>query len=60
MVRNRSDIIDFLSSHKEEPQQRFGATSIGLFGSYARAETKVAPIQTAPSTCARSISRCAR
>ena len=40
MVRNRSDIIDFLSSHKEEPQQRFGATSIGLFGSYVRAEAQ--------------------
>lgn len=42
MVRNRSDIIDFLSSHKEELAQRFGVTSIGLFGSYARAEAREA------------------
>ena len=40
MVRNRSDIIDFLSSHKEELKQRFGVTSIGLCGSYARAEAR--------------------
>jgi hypothetical protein len=40
MVRNRSEIIDFLSSHREELAQRFGVTSIGLFGSYARAEAK--------------------
>lgn len=40
MVRNRSDIIDFLSTHKEELAQRFGVTSIGLFGSHARAEAK--------------------
>jgi hypothetical protein len=40
MVRNKSEIIDFLSSHKEELAQRFGVTSIGLFGSYARAEAK--------------------
>jgi predicted nucleotidyltransferase len=35
-----SDIIDFLSSHKEKLKQCFGVTSIGLFGSYARAETR--------------------
>jgi predicted nucleotidyltransferase len=40
MVRNRSDIIDFLSSHKEELKQRFGVTSIGLFGSCARSEAR--------------------
>ena len=40
MVRSRSDIIDFLSRHKEELAQRFGVTRIGLFGSYARAEAK--------------------
>ncbi len=40
MVRNRNDIIDFLSSRKEELKQRFGMTSIGLFGSYARAEAQ--------------------
>lgn len=38
MVRNRNDIIDFLTSHKEELAHRFGVTSIALFGSYARAE----------------------
>ena len=40
MVRNRSDIIDFLSRHKEELKQRFGVTSIGLFGSCARSEAR--------------------
>ncbi|MFM8410165.1 MAG: nucleotidyltransferase family protein [Alphaproteobacteria bacterium] len=40
VVRNRSDTVEFLSSHKEELQQRFGVTSIGLFGSHARAEAR--------------------
>jgi len=40
MVRNRSDIIDFLSNHKDELAQRFGVTSIGLFGSYVRNEAR--------------------
>lgn len=40
MVQNRKEIIDFLSSHKEELRQRFGVTSIGLFGSFARAQER--------------------
>lgn len=34
----REDIIDFISSHKTEFEQRFGIKRIGLFGSYARDE----------------------
>lgn len=34
----RKDIIDFISSHKTEFEQRFGIKRIGLFGSYARDE----------------------
>ena len=40
MVRNRNDIILFLQAHKEELAARFGVTSIGLFGSYAREEAR--------------------
>ena len=34
----KSDILDFLSNHKEAFLKRYGVTKIGLFGSYARAE----------------------
>lgn len=40
MVRNRNDILLFLQTHKGELTQRFGVTSIGLFGSYAREEAR--------------------
>jgi len=40
MVRNQRDIIEFLARHKEELARRFGVTSIGLFGSHARAEAR--------------------
>lgn len=40
MVKNRNDIILFLQAHKEELAQRFGVTSIGLFGSYARGDER--------------------
>jgi hypothetical protein len=40
MVRNRNDIILFLQTHKDELAQRFGVTSIGLFGSYARGDER--------------------
>ena len=40
MVKNGNDIILFLQDHKEYLAQRFGVTSIGLFGSYSRAEAK--------------------
>ena len=40
MVRNRNDIILFLQTHKGELAQRFGVSSIGLFGSYARGEER--------------------
>ena len=40
MVKNKSDIIEFLASHKEDLAQRFGVTSIGLFGSHARSEAR--------------------
>ena len=40
MLKNQSDIIKFLATHKEELAHRFGVTSIGLFGSYARAEAR--------------------
>jgi len=31
-------IIDFLSTHKQEFNDKYGVTKIGLFGSYARDE----------------------
>lgn len=31
-------ILDFLSRHKQELQDKYGITTIGLFGSYARDE----------------------
>jgi hypothetical protein len=34
------DILDFLSSHKEELAHKYGVTKIGLFGSYARDEQR--------------------
>ena len=40
MIRNRNDIILFLQTHKDELAQRFGVTSIGLFGSYARGDER--------------------
>lgn len=37
MIRlNKSDILSFLSTHKEELQETFLLTKIGLFGSYAK------------------------
>lgn len=41
MIKNQSDIIKFLANNKEDLAQRFGVTSIGLFGSYARSEERV-------------------
>lgn len=35
---DRNSIITFLQAHKEELAQQFGATKIGLAGSYARDE----------------------
>lgn len=40
MNENHSEIIQFLTSHKEELAHRFGVTSIGLFGSHARSEAR--------------------
>jgi predicted nucleotidyltransferase len=36
----REDIMDFLSAHKPELEQRFGVRKIGLFGSYARGDAR--------------------
>lgn len=36
----RDEIIRFLSEHKNEFEQKFSITKIGLFGSYARGETR--------------------
>jgi len=33
---NRETIIQYLSDHKTEFEQKFGVSKIGLFGSYAR------------------------
>ncbi|WP_428739665.1 nucleotidyltransferase family protein [Sulfurimonas sp.] len=32
------DVVNFLSSHKQELQEKFGITKLALFGSYARDE----------------------
>lgn len=37
-MTNRSHILHFLKEHKNELEERFGVTKIGLFGSYARNE----------------------
>ena len=34
----KTDILDFLSKHKEVFFKKYGVTEIGLFGSYAREE----------------------
>jgi predicted nucleotidyltransferase len=36
----RELILDFLRQHKQEMQERFGVTKIGLFGSYARGDAR--------------------
>ncbi len=33
-------ILDFLSEHKAQLQERFGIQKIGLFGSYAKNEAR--------------------
>jgi len=35
---NRAEVIDFLSSHREELEERFRVVSLALFGSTARDE----------------------
>ena len=37
---DRQKIINFLIAHKKELYEKYGVTSIGLFGSYARDEAK--------------------
>jgi uncharacterized protein len=36
----RDEVIDFLSSHRQELEERFGITSLALFGSVARDEAR--------------------
>lgn len=36
----RTELINFLTTHKAEMQRRFGVEKIGLFGSYARDEAE--------------------
>ena len=36
----KTDIMDFLRSHKEEMHEKFGLVKIGLFGSYVRGEQR--------------------
>jgi len=36
----KTNILDFLSKHKEVFFEKYGVTKIGLFGSYARDEAK--------------------
>ena len=36
----KTDILDFLSRHKEVFLEKYGVTKIGVFGSYARDEAK--------------------
>ena len=37
---NKTVILDFLRSHKDEMHDKFGLIKIGLFGSYARGEQR--------------------
>ncbi len=36
----KEQILDFLRQHKQEMNDRFGVTKIGLFGSYVRGEAR--------------------
>jgi predicted nucleotidyltransferase len=36
----KEQILDFLKQHKQEMNDRFGVTKIGLFGSYVRGEER--------------------
>jgi predicted nucleotidyltransferase len=36
LIMTKSNILDFLKSHKEELESKFFVTKIGLFGSYAK------------------------
>jgi len=36
----RSDVIEHLSAHRAELRERFGVSSIALFGSYARDDAR--------------------
>lgn len=37
-MQSKSEILNFLTQHKDELKKRFGVISIGLFGSFARDE----------------------
>ena len=37
---NKTTILDFLRSHKDEMHEKFGLIKIGLFGSYVRGEQR--------------------
>lgn len=37
---DRKDIIGYISEHKVELEQKFGVRRIGIFGSYARGESR--------------------
>jgi len=39
-VMDKQEILNFLISNKQELNKKYGVTSIGLFGSYARDEAK--------------------
>ena len=36
----KTDILDFLTTHKDEMYEKFGLVKIGLFGSYVRGEQR--------------------
>ena len=40
MVMTKTDILEFLHSHKDEMHEKFGLVKIGLFGSYVRGEQR--------------------
>lgn len=37
---NRDEVIGFLSSHRQQIEERFGVSSLALFGSLARGEAR--------------------
>jgi len=39
-IKDREQILAFLRDHKDELQERFGVTRLGLVGSYARGDAK--------------------
>jgi len=43
MSKSKQEIIQILTDHKSQLTEKYGVSSIGIFGSYVREEQKVSP-----------------